>query len=304
MTFSRTPWRTALLKQHPWLTFVLPFLVYMVVGALEPTPDSPGSKAIGLAIPYSAYPWLYAAKIGLTVAAVLFLWPGYRQFPWRLTPLAIVVGVAGGLLWIGLCALDWEHAHLLPLLERWGLGGLIGAGERPAFNPFEQLAAQPAWAWTFLAVRFLGLVAVVPLVEEFFLRGFLMRVRDGTRLVECALRQGRQAGHFPGHGGADANAPGRIAGGGRVVFDDYLADAEDAQHLGLCGCPCRHQFDFGNLRGPFRHLAAHVGWDKQSAVPPNSAHVGWDKQSAVPPNSAHVGWDKQSAVPPNSVELI
>ena len=28
---------------------------------------------------------------------------------------------------------------------------------------------------TFLAVRFLGLVAVVPLVEEFFLRGFLMR---------------------------------------------------------------------------------------------------------------------------------
>ena len=49
------------------------------------------------------------------------------------------------------------------------------AGDRPAFNPFEQLADQPAWAWAFLAVRFFGLVAVVPLIEEFFLRGFVMR---------------------------------------------------------------------------------------------------------------------------------
>ena len=31
------------------------------------------------------------------------------------------------------------------------------------------------WAWAFLAVRAAGLVAVVPLVEELFLRGFLMR---------------------------------------------------------------------------------------------------------------------------------
>ena len=30
-------------------------------------------------------------------------------------------------------------------------------------------------AWTFLAVRFFGLVAVVPVIEEFFLRGFVMR---------------------------------------------------------------------------------------------------------------------------------
>ena len=176
MTPSQTHWRTTLLQQHPWLTFLVPFLVYMVVGAFDPSPTTPGGKAIGLALPYSAYPWLYATKIALTVAAVLFVLPGYRQFPLRLTPLAIAVGVVGGPLWIGLCALNWEHAYLSPLLERLGCGGLIGTADRPAFNPFEQLAHQPAWAWTFLAVRFLGLVAVVPLVEEFFLRGFLMRV--------------------------------------------------------------------------------------------------------------------------------
>ena len=39
-----------------------------------------------------------------------------------------------------------------------------------------RLAATPVWAWTFLAIRFFGLVAVVPVMEEFFLRGFLMRL--------------------------------------------------------------------------------------------------------------------------------
>ena len=56
------------------------------------------------------------------------------------------------------------------------VGGLVGAEMRSAYNPLEQLAAQPALAWTFLAIRFLGLAAVVPLIEEFFLRGFFMRL--------------------------------------------------------------------------------------------------------------------------------
>ncbi len=172
---SNTHWRTTLLQQH-WVTFLLPFLVFMVVGAFEPTPRTPGGEKIGLAIPYAAYPWVYVAKIASTVAAAVLVLPGYRQFPRRLGLLAIVVGVVGGVLWIGLCLLDWEHAYLSPLLGRCGLGSLIGAGDRSAFNPFEQLADQPAWAWTFLTVRFFGLVAVVPLIEEFFLRGFLMRV--------------------------------------------------------------------------------------------------------------------------------
>ena len=49
---------------------------------------------------------------------------------------------------------------------------------RPAsrVQSLEELAAAPAWAWTFLAIRFFGLVVVVPVIEEFFLRGFLMRL--------------------------------------------------------------------------------------------------------------------------------
>ena len=168
-------WRTTLIERQHWLTFLLPFLVFMLVGSLEPTPELPGGEAIGLSIPYAYYPWLYAAKITLTLASAAFVWPGYRRFPLRLNLLAIVVGVVGAVLWIGLCLLDWEHVYLQPLLAQCGLGSLIGAGDRAAFNPFEYLADRPALAWTFLAVRFLGLVAVVPLIEEFFLRGFVMR---------------------------------------------------------------------------------------------------------------------------------
>ena len=170
-----TNWRTTLLQRHHWVTFLLPILVFMLAGSLEPTPDKLGGQSIGLAIPYAHYPWVYAAKIALTLAAIVLVWPGYRQFSFRLTPLAIIVGIVGGVLWVGLCLLDWEHFYLLPFLNRFGLGWLIGAGTRSAFNPFEQLAGHPVWAWAFLAVRFAGLVAVVPLIEEFFLRGFVMR---------------------------------------------------------------------------------------------------------------------------------
>ncbi|MEN6407753.1 MAG: CAAX prenyl protease-related protein [Thermoguttaceae bacterium] len=165
-----------LLQRQPWIPFLLPFLVFMVVGSLEPTPDRPGGSDIGLAIPYAWYPGLYALKIALTVAAMALVWSGYRQFPWRVGFLSLAVGLVGGVLWIGLCRLDWEHHDLLPLLQRFGLGGLVGAGDRAAFNPLVQWADQPGWAWMFLAVRALGLVAVVPVVEEFFLRGFVMRV--------------------------------------------------------------------------------------------------------------------------------
>jgi CAAX prenyl protease-like protein len=155
------------------MLYLVPFFTFMLAGALEPSPDKVGGEAIGLSIPYSAYPWVYAVKIALTLAAVAFVWPGYRAFPFRLSPLAAVLGIVGGPLWIGIALL--EHAHVHPLLEQMGAGGLVGAGARAAFNPFEQLPDQPAAAWAFLAARFFGLAAVVPLIEEFFLRGFVMR---------------------------------------------------------------------------------------------------------------------------------
>jgi CAAX prenyl protease-like protein len=188
------------IDQHPWLPFLLPFVVYMAVGSFEPAPpktyglESPAGEANAddgeastqptaqieannwFGLRYAHYPIVYTIKIALTIAAMLYVLPGYRQFPFRISPLAIVVGVVGVVLWIWLCQLQLERK----LLGAIGLEGILGLGVRPAYNPLEQLAATPAWAYTFLAIRFLGLAFVVPVIEEFFLRGFMMRlvIRD------------------------------------------------------------------------------------------------------------------------------
>jgi CAAX prenyl protease-like protein len=164
--------RRELVQKHRWVTFVLPLAVFMLVGCLEPKPAAPGEAAGWLAIPYGYYPAAYALKIALTVAAVLFVLPGYRQFPLRVSPLAVLVGLAGIVVWVGICSLELEQR----LAGVPGFGWLVGQGARSAFNPFEELREYPAaWAWGFLAIRFFGLVAVIAVVEEFFLRGFLMR---------------------------------------------------------------------------------------------------------------------------------
>lgn len=187
--------RAALLAKHRWVTFLLPFVVFMLLTSVEPTPpaDKPDEAAVEEpaadrheskppeetsswpAIPYRFYPLVYTLKILLTLAAMAFVWPGYREFPFRVSPLAVVVGVVGIVVWVGLCKLNLEQDYVKPALDRVGLGWLIASGARSAFNPLDELGSQPALAWGFLAVRFVGLVAVVAVIEEFLLRGLLMR---------------------------------------------------------------------------------------------------------------------------------
>ncbi|MBX3413569.1 MAG: CAAX prenyl protease-related protein [Pirellulales bacterium] len=162
------------MARHPWLVFVLPFVVYMLGNSFEPTPPSGAGEEkawFDLGIEYRSYPLIYTLKIACTLVAIGFVWPGYKQFPWRLSPLAPLVGAVGVLVWIALTHLALEPT----VLGAVGLDGLIDAGRRSAFNPLVELQHQPAWAWGFLALRFYGLVAIVPLIEEFFLRGFVMR---------------------------------------------------------------------------------------------------------------------------------
>ena len=186
--------RMALLQRHRWITFLLPFVVYMLLNTLEPVreeaedsgkaapsavqesaPNEDEGKSWLPSIPYEYYPIVYTIKIILTVAAIIFVLPGYREFPLRVSPLALLVGVVGIVVWVGLCRLGVERDYLAPLLKRIGLDWIIASGTRVGFNPLKELAGNPVWAGGFLAIRFLGLAAVVPLIEEFFLRGFLMR---------------------------------------------------------------------------------------------------------------------------------
>lgn len=160
----------AWLEKHRWLIYVLPFAVFMLVGTLEPTLQKPGGATIGLAIPYAAYPLVYTLKILLTLAAMLVVWPGYRQFSVRITGLGVLVGLVGAGLWLGLAHLQLEQRLLTPL----GLGRLLDVGRRSGFDPWQHYTVGTD-AWAFLVLRFSGLVLLVPVMEEFFLRGFVMR---------------------------------------------------------------------------------------------------------------------------------
>lgn len=160
-----------LLLKYPWLTFLLPFFVFWIGGILEPTPNQTGGAWLGLAIGYEHYPIIYVAKIAATLLAMAFVFRGYLAFPFRISGLSIAVGVVGACFWIGFCILNLEEKVLTPI----GLESFLGLGERSTFNPLEKLAGNPVWATSFLAIRFIGLVLVVPVIEEFFLRGFLMR---------------------------------------------------------------------------------------------------------------------------------
>jgi len=163
-----------LLDGRPWITFVLPMVVYMAIGMLEPKPPSEEpveNNWWSSQVDYAHYPLVYTGKILLTVGTMFLVWPGYRKFPCRVSPLGWGVGIVGAAIWIGLCELRLEpHFFEAVGLREW----YADLSQRSAFNPLEKID-NPLWSYGFLAIRLFGLVVVVAVVEEFFLRGFLMR---------------------------------------------------------------------------------------------------------------------------------
>jgi CAAX prenyl protease-like protein len=101
----------------------------------------------------------------------------YLRAPFNFSWLSVAVGVVGIVVWIGLHWLDKQFLHV----------GEMFPPQRAAFNPFRELRHNPTWLSQFLAIRFAGLVLLVPLVEEFFLRGWLMRYIDDPDWDEIPL---------------------------------------------------------------------------------------------------------------------
>ncbi len=115
------------------------------------------------------YPVAYAAVVVLVGAATAMLLRGRRIIvPHWHVGAAVAVGIVGIVLWIGLSELRLED-RIATLLPGW-----LRPHPRVAYDPFQQLR-QPWAVWAFIAVRLTGLVILVPLVEEIFWRGFLLR---------------------------------------------------------------------------------------------------------------------------------
>jgi CAAX prenyl protease-like protein len=131
-----------------WAPYVAPVALYILFTQFE------GSAAPRL------YPMLYTAKTAIVGMSLIAL----RRFFPEASPNAR--NLAGALLLGLVLFVVWVAAgELAPHIA------LLGA--RPAYNPFATLAGLGAFA--FLAVRFVGLVGVVPVMEELFWRSFLLR---------------------------------------------------------------------------------------------------------------------------------
>ena len=136
-----------------WLPYVAPLALFLVLTTVE------GQFT-------SLYPILYTVKVALVGGLLLALG---RRHPPEARPqghglgLAMIAGVLLVFAWI-LVDQHTPHPKLLQKLM----------GTRVAYNPFQHIA-DPVARDAFLAVRFLGLVAVVPVIEETFYRGFLLR---------------------------------------------------------------------------------------------------------------------------------
>ena len=114
------------------------------------------------------YPLLYACLVlALLPLQIYWLW----QIPILRPHLRVAAGIACGLLgialWIGLANLQLEQ-QLAAYLPAW-----LAPQPRVSFNPFAELSGLEASL--FVAVRLLGIAVVVPLAEELFWRGFLLR---------------------------------------------------------------------------------------------------------------------------------
>lgn len=153
------------------IAFTLPFVVFLVISQFAPsTADWEGIElGAGEWHPANFYFGLVGIQVLLATGFLWFFRRVYLQhFPFRVSWLSIVVGVVGVVVWVLLCQAQLEAK----VLQAIGLGEW--AQTRPGFNPFLHLE-EPALRNVFLGLRFTLLALLVPIVEELFLRGWLVR---------------------------------------------------------------------------------------------------------------------------------
>jgi CAAX prenyl protease-like protein len=129
----------------PMAAFILPLALVELVGKAG---GASGFESPGF--------WLYPLQTILCGALLIWFW---REYELRV-PRWIIFTSGVALLVFAVWIAPQEFFGFAPRL--------IG------FNP-EIVSAEPATYWAVVAVRFVRLVVIVPLVEEIFWRGFLLR---------------------------------------------------------------------------------------------------------------------------------
>jgi CAAX prenyl protease-like protein len=139
--------------RSPLAAYVTPFLVFMAGLMLVSLVKDSNADTLWLRSPEY---WIYPLQTALCAAALIFYW---RQYDFGKRG-GIVLGLAAGVIVLGI----WIAPH-----------AVLGAGARvDGFDP-SAFGDGSALYWMTVTARFARLVIIVPLVEEIFWRGFLMR---------------------------------------------------------------------------------------------------------------------------------
>ena len=146
------------------LAFTLPMAVFVVLLGITGAGNRPESVSW---FSYPAY-WTYPAQTVICGGLLWWFWRDYEfQMPRKLW-FALLIGVGVFGIWIA-------PQQFLGFPPR-----------STGFNP-ELFAEQPGLYWMTVVLRFLRLVVVVPLVEEIFWRGFLLRYPINERFTRVAI---------------------------------------------------------------------------------------------------------------------
>jgi CAAX prenyl protease-like protein len=159
----------------PAIAHVLPLAAFMVITSVP--------SFVRIANPllpwwrHAPEQWVYPLQTLLIGALLVVLWSHYSFKPMRGFFLAALLGLAGIVFWF---APAWYYQTLVadgvkpsPWWEWLGMTSRL-EGFDPSF-----FREHTFWYVSALAMRFARMVIIVPLVEELFWRGFLMRFIAG-----------------------------------------------------------------------------------------------------------------------------
>lgn len=133
--------------RDPVVAQILPFVVFMFSALLASTLSQTPSL-------------VYPLRVLAMVAAVAAFVPVYMRLDWKVDPISVGVGLVIAAYWI-----------LIPVAE-----------EEAATAPYGALSGGLLVLW--FAARGLGTIVLVPVIEEFFFRGYLeRRLRIGSGLI-------------------------------------------------------------------------------------------------------------------------
>lgn len=123
-------------------------------------------------------PLSYVLRTVVVGGMLVWLWPRLKiDVEWTHLGLGMVVGVVGVVQWIGMDKFLLHLPGWLGLADDSIGAKIIGftsfAGPGDGWNPLEHVPG--LWLIPFLAIRFLGPVLVVPVMEELFWRNWLWR---------------------------------------------------------------------------------------------------------------------------------